>query len=98
MYVYIQEDMRKVASEKTTWAKQMTRQTRRFEALTVGLIEQGIEEGTFREDVRVDLAANALFGMANWTHRWFKPGRQLGATEMAEAFAAIFLDGMMKKP
>jgi hypothetical protein len=90
--------MRKVASEQTTWAKQMTRQTRRFESITVKLITEGVEEGTFRDDVRVDLAANALFGMLNWTHRWFKPGRQLSAGEMAQAFCTIFFDGMMKRP
>jgi TetR/AcrR family transcriptional regulator, cholesterol catabolism regulator len=98
MYVYIQEDMRKVASGETPWARQMTRQTRRFESITIRLVEQGIDEGIFRDDIRVDLATNALFGMTNWTHRWFKPGRQLRADEMAEAFCTIFFDGMMKRP
>jgi TetR/AcrR family transcriptional regulator, cholesterol catabolism regulator len=98
MYVYIQEDMRKVASETSSWAKQMTRQTRRFESITRELIAEGIADGTFRDDIRDDLAANALFGMLNWTHRWFKPGRQLAAPEMAEAFCTIFLDGMLKRP
>jgi TetR/AcrR family transcriptional regulator, cholesterol catabolism regulator len=97
MYVYIQEDMRKVASETSSWARQMTRQTRRFETITRTLIRQGIENGTFRDDIRDDLAANALFGMLNWTHRWFKPGRQVGAGEMADAFCMIFFDGMMKR-
>ena len=98
IYVYIQEDMRKVASEKTPWAGQMTRQTRRLESITVQLVNQGIAEGAFRDDIRVDLATNALFGMLNWTHRWFKPGRQLSAGEMTEAFCAIFFDGMLKRP
>jgi AcrR family transcriptional regulator len=96
-YVYIQEDMRKVASDKSPWARQMARQTRRFESITRELIAHGVEDGTFRDDVRIDLAANALFGMLNWTHRWFKPGRQVNAADMADAFCAIFFDGMAKR-
>jgi AcrR family transcriptional regulator len=94
MYVYIQEDMRRVASERSDWAKEMTRQTRRFEAITIMLIKQAIAEGIFRDDFRPELATNALFGMVNWTHRWFKPGKKLSASELADSFWAIFFDGM----
>jgi AcrR family transcriptional regulator len=98
MYVYIQEDMGKVAEEKTPWARQMKRQTRRMETITAKLISEGIENGTFRDDIRVDLVAKSLFGMLNWTHRWHKPNRQTSADDIADAFCAIFLDGMVKRP
>jgi AcrR family transcriptional regulator len=94
MYVYIQEDMRKVSSEHSDWAKEMTRQTRRFEAITLKLIKQAIADGRFRDDVPPDLAANALFGMVNWTHRWFKPGKKSSPTDVTDAFWTIFFDGM----
>jgi AcrR family transcriptional regulator len=96
MYVYIQEDMRKVASEESEWAKEMTRQTRRFESITIKLINQAIDEGIFRDDLRPELAANALFGMVNWTHRWFKPGKKLSASELTDSFWTIFFEGMRK--
>jgi AcrR family transcriptional regulator len=94
MYVYIQEDMRKVASEHSAWAKEMTRQTRRFESISLQLIKQAIAEGRFRDDIEPDLAANALFGMINWTHRWFKPGKRRRAEDLSASFWAIFFDGM----
>jgi TetR/AcrR family transcriptional regulator, cholesterol catabolism regulator len=97
-YVYIQEDMRRIASDTTAWAKQMRKQTRRVEAITTELIEVGIAEGALRDDVATRLATNALFGMVNWTHRWFKPGRGLSAAEVAAAFSDIFLDGMSAGP
>lgn len=96
MYVYIQEDMRKVAHEDSKWATQMARQTRRFETIVVSVIKEGIDGGFFRDDISSDLAANALFGMVNWTHRWFKPGRKLTAAQMADGFCKIFLDGMRR--
>jgi AcrR family transcriptional regulator len=96
-YLYIQEDMRRVASDETPWAQDMTRQTKRIESITIKLIAQGVEEGTFRDDIRPELAANALWGMLNWTHRWYRPGRQITSAEMAKGFSAIFFEGLVKR-
>jgi AcrR family transcriptional regulator len=98
MYVYIQEDMGKVTSEESEWAREMQRATRRFESVTIKLIQEAIDAGRVREDVRPEVAANALFGMVNWTHRWFKPGRKLAAAELADSFCEIFFAGMTKRP
>jgi len=94
MYVYIQEQMNQVAREDTPWAKDVVRKTRRFEDLVRDLIEEGIRAGEFRADISARLASNALFGMLNWTHRWFAPGRALGAKDVSTAFFAIFTGGM----
>jgi AcrR family transcriptional regulator len=94
MYVYIQEEMRRVGVDDTEWAREMTVYTREFEASTIGLVKECIAAGIFRSDVRADLAINALYGMLQWTHRWFVPGPDLSAVEMADAFWTIFVDGM----
>jgi AcrR family transcriptional regulator len=98
MFVYIQEDMRKVAHEESPWARDMVRQTRRFESIVNKVIKQGVEEGTLRDDIPVTLASNALFGMVNWTHRWFKPSRQRNAKQVADAFCKLIFDGLRKAP
>lgn len=94
MYVYIQEQMHIVAEEGTTWAQNMAQQTHRFEQAALTLIDQGIAKGLLRDDVVPVLAANAMFGMLNWTHRWHKPEGRYGAAEIASTFSRIFLDGM----
>ncbi len=94
MYVYIQELMHEVPHDSSPWAKLMLKQTRRFEKMTITLITQGMEDGVFRPDVSAHVAANGLFGMFNWTHRWFKPSGKLSAEEVAEQFCNIFLDGI----
>jgi AcrR family transcriptional regulator len=94
MYVYIQEEMRRVGDEDSAWAKEMTQLTREFERSTIRLIKECIAAGIFRDDIRADLAINALYGMLNWTHRWFKPSPNLSAVEMSDAFWAIFVEGM----
>ncbi len=94
MYVYIQEEMHQVHDDSSEWAKAMTRHTQRWETIFIKLIEEGMNQGIFRSDIPPKIAVNALFGMLNWTHRWFKPGGKRNATEIAGYFNAIFFKGM----
>jgi AcrR family transcriptional regulator len=94
MYVYIQEEMHHVAAEDSEWAKAMARHTRQWETIFLKLVEEGIAAGLFRADIPVGFAVNALFGMLNWTHRWFKPGGKRDASEIAAGFSEIFFKGM----
>lgn len=97
VYVYIQEDMGKVAFQTTPWAKEMVRKTRRFESIVTDVISGGIRDGEFRDDLVVPLVVKTLFGMINWTHRWLKPGdRKYTAQQTIDTFAAIFFDGLRK--
>jgi AcrR family transcriptional regulator len=97
VYVYIQEDMGKVAFQSTPWAKDMVRKTRRFEGIVTEVITTGIRDGEFRDDLIVPLVVKTLFGMVNWTHRWFKPGdRKYTAQQTVDTFAAIFFDGLRR--
>lgn len=97
IYVYIQEDMGKVAFQTTPWAKEMVRKTRKFESTVADVISEGIRRGELRDDLSVPMVARALFGMVNWTHRWFKPGdAKYSAQETVDTFCAVFLDGMRR--
>ncbi len=94
MYVYIQEEMDQIASEKSVWAQQLLDQTRRFEQIVISLIDDLQASGELRSDVPRLLAANAIFGMLNWTHRWYRPGGSLSARNVSKAFVSIFFEGM----
>ena len=93
MHLYIQEQMRTVGRGESDWARWMSAQTRRYEAIVGQVIEAGIEAGTIRADVDVDLLLNGLFGMLNWCHRWFRPGRPYHAEAIAEGFTRLYLEG-----
>jgi TetR/AcrR family transcriptional regulator, cholesterol catabolism regulator len=60
----------------------------------VKLIREGETEGLLRDDIDIHLVEFALFGMINWTHRWYKPGGSSSPKEVADAFIAIFFDGV----
>ena len=94
MYVYIQEEMSRITNEKSAWAQRILTKTRSFEKIVLGLIGDLIASGELRGDIAVSIAANAVFGMLNWTHRWYQPGGKHTADEIADAFCNIFFNGM----
>lgn len=94
MYVYIQEEMNRITGEQSVWAQRIASQTRTFERIVLSLVSELIERGEMRGDIPVTVAANAIFGMLNWTHRWYQPGGLHPADQISAAFADIFFDGM----
>lgn len=94
MFVFIQEDMAKLAATESSWSSEMVTQARRMQEIVRTAITQAVEQGEFRDDITPHLATYALFGMLNWTHRWFEPGKPWSSAEIAESFASIFSRGM----
>ena len=94
MYVYIQEEMSRITSEKSVWAQRIIAKTRTFEKIVFSLIGELIAKREVRDDIAVSIAANAVFGMLNWTHRWYQPGGTHSADEISEGFCKIFFEGM----
>lgn len=93
-FVYIQEQMHQIGAEETAWAQEMIAKTRKFDQMLLGFIRGAIDERDLRGDIPVRIIENALFGMLNWTHRWFVPGGSMSGQQVAEAFWSIFIGGM----
>jgi AcrR family transcriptional regulator len=98
VFVFIQEDMSKIAPTNSAWSKEMRRQVREFEATVDDLLREGVEDGSFRDDLDLRVVAKGLWGMLNWTHRWHKPGGATSADVIAQTFAELFLAGIAAKP
>jgi AcrR family transcriptional regulator len=97
-FVYIQEQMHEVAGEETAWAQEIMKKTRAFDQILLGFIRGAIEAGDLRSDIPPRLVENGLFGMLNWTHRWFVPGGGMSGQEVGEALWSMFTRGMLKNP
>jgi TetR/AcrR family transcriptional regulator, cholesterol catabolism regulator len=61
----------------------------------MSVIQEGVKSGAFRGDVPVDLMANAVFGVVNWTHRWYKPGGKHTPQAVAESFCKLVMNGFI---
>jgi AcrR family transcriptional regulator len=87
------EDLRRIAHEDSEWAVDVIDRTRRYEQIVKTALEKGQRDGSFRNDLPVQLVVLSLFGMINWMHRWYRPEFEFGADEIAETFTRIFLSG-----
>lgn len=66
----------------------------RYEAMVRDIISDGIREKEFRPDVNVRFAARLVLSAGNWTYAWFRPGGELGPTEIGERFAELLIRGL----
>lgn len=64
-----------------------------YEQLLRGIIAQGVTEGSFRE---VDPAwtGRAVLSMLNWMARWFQPGGEKTAADVAQEYADLLVRGL----
>jgi hypothetical protein len=93
VFVFLEQDLGKLSLEDNAWARSMTLQVRKIEAIIIDMLDQGVKDGSFRADLNVEYVAKSLWGMLNWTHRWYKPAPTPRAQEVADTFSALFLDG-----
>jgi AcrR family transcriptional regulator len=92
MNVYI-EDLGRIARQDSEWAVDVIKQTRDYEAIVLSILTKGRDDGSLRKDLPVNVCAMALFGMINWMYRWYRPNYPASPQEIADTFAALFLQG-----
>lgn len=66
-----------------------------FEKSVRTIVEQGVSEGVFRS-VDTAISVQALLGMVNWMTRWYHPKGRLRPSEIADIFADLFLNGLLR--
>lgn len=81
---YLSEDKRAIVQMKRD----------RYENIVRRIIDEGITSGEFRDDANVRFAARLVLSAGNWTYAWFKPGGELGPTEIGERFADLLIRGL----
>ncbi|HEX3611143.1 MAG TPA: TetR/AcrR family transcriptional regulator [Sporichthyaceae bacterium] len=90
--VYV-EQLGRIAHEESKWATEVIEDTKRYEALVLGILRKGQEDGSLRADLPVEVASMGLFGMINWMYRWYRPTFGEPPQEIARSMAEIFLGG-----
>jgi AcrR family transcriptional regulator len=96
LFVYIQEDLSKVADGRSAWARQMTTINKRYEDAVIGIVESGFEDGSIRRTGPAPVIAYGVIGMVNWTHRWYREGASgmPSAAEIGQTFSEMVLNGL----
>lgn len=95
MYLYIGEDMARIHSNEAAWAGQMIEITHKIERIFLDAIEEGKAKGEFRADLSTTLIANSIFGMTQWTHRWYVPGSsRYQPDDLTRVFTEVLFAGI----
>lgn len=94
LYVYLQQDIATILDRDSKWARDVEDQVRVIETAFARMIESAINQGHFRSDIPPVLSINSIFGMLNWTHRWYDPEGRFTPDQISDAFVKIFFDGM----
>ncbi|HYU78059.1 MAG TPA: TetR/AcrR family transcriptional regulator [Vicinamibacterales bacterium] len=66
----------------------------RFDRGMRDIIQQGIDEGTFRH-ADPKLIAFAIMGAVNWIPKWFDPAGPASSEQIGHAFADYLVDGLV---
>lgn len=61
------------------------------------LITDSIEAGEFRKDLRADITAFGVLGIANYSYNWFNPKGTISADELSELFSSMLLEGIVPR-
>lgn len=83
---YLSEDLRSAVQAKRD----------RYEAMVRSIVEEGIATGEFRADADVRFAATLVLSAGNWLFSWYRPGGELGPTEIGERFAELLTRGLSR--
>jgi AcrR family transcriptional regulator len=94
LFVFLQEDTAKLQTTRRRDGIDVVELHRRFDRAVIAIIQEGVEQGSFRADLPPRIAAYGIIGMVNWTHRWFNPDGPVGADEVGKAFAKLAIEGL----
>lgn len=77
--------------------KRVETAVKKYEAMWLSILEEGISSGQFKKDIDLRIVLNAIFGMCNWTHKWFNKKGRLSPTEIGNIYADLILRGIEAK-
>jgi AcrR family transcriptional regulator len=96
LYVFVQEDLgtAEIGPDTTDWRATIRDWGQRYMGAVRGIIQEGIDAGTFDVGLPPTVLAQSIVGMVNGSHRWFRPQGVVSAAEIGSGMARMVLRGM----
>lgn len=70
----------------------------KYDTFLRDLIRAGQKDGSVCRDVDAKLTAITILGMLNWIYQWYRPGGELDAVEIANAYGDFVAAGLACDP
>ncbi|GAB3043580.1 TetR/AcrR family transcriptional regulator [Virgibacillus ainsalahensis] len=88
--VYFRE-VRHLVNENIESIKQKRTQ---FRLNVENVLQEGINQGQFKENLKVDMISFGILGVTNWSYNWFNPGGEVSPEELVEIYSDMILAGI----
>jgi len=62
----------------------------------ISLIDRGKTEGIFKQNMISGIILSSIYGMCNWSFRWYLSDRKFNRRQIASMFADIILEGILE--
>jgi len=80
-----------------THLKKIRKEVENYEELWLKVIKKGIQEKIFNNKIDPKILLFSIFGMANWTLRWYRPEGKYTIKQISEMYADNILEGIKRK-
>lgn len=68
-----------------------------YKEMMFKVVEDGINKGEFRSELPVPITSMAIFGMINWTYKWYKTEGNYSISDIADIYADFILHSVLTK-
>lgn len=75
--------------------KQIVKQRGLYERFVVGLLQASQKNGEIDSEIDAKLAANAIFGAANWIYTWYRPDGPESPDHLGALYAELLTKGLV---
>lgn len=95
IFIYIRENLSHVSDKRSEWSHQMRKLSREIEDAIIAIIDEGVEDKSFRKIGSSRVVAYGVLGLLGWTSRWFRPEKgDFSAEEIGKIYAEMVLSGL----
>ncbi|WP_227936769.1 TetR/AcrR family transcriptional regulator [Alkalihalobacillus deserti] len=75
----------------------MKKKRDRYKQMMFRVVAEGIECGEFRKEIPVPITSMAIFGMTNWTYKWYKENGRYSIEEIANIYADLIMSAVLTR-
>lgn len=68
---------------------------RAYDQMVRDIVEEGMRNGEFADDIPPIIATLGIYGMVHWTYQWMRPDGRLTPRQIGEIFARLALHGLL---
>ncbi|MFA9558314.1 TetR/AcrR family transcriptional regulator [Evansella sp. AB-rgal1] len=77
------------------YSKLMKQKRDKYKEMMFRIVQEGREAGEFRQEIPVPIMSMSIFGMINWTYKWYKADGEYSVSEIADIFADVILHSLL---